>query len=111
MKRHYSVADIAMSALVLGAGALVPLAKSNPIMTVSMESNFVTNSSTATGTPMHSYYAHQISDGHFDWGSLSFSISYPYVSYETSIINWSPVYEPALHSYMSIDFSVDMPRC
>ena len=71
---------------------------------ISMESTFVTKSTTTKGMEMASYYVHQTGMGTFDWGQLSFTYLPPYVSYSTSLFKNDPTFESALYSSMSMTF-------
>lgn len=72
---------------------------------VSMEATFDTNNSSLTGTEMQTHYVHQTGTGEFDWGSLTFTTTAPFISYSTKILTRNPTFERGLFNRMYIRFN------
>lgn len=71
---------------------------------ISMEATFKCNDNSIISTAIESQYVHQVQAGSFDWGSVSFSATPPYISYQTTFYKNDPAYDEGLYNYMNVEF-------
>lgn len=71
---------------------------------VTLESTFISMSSSNIGCAFQAHYVHQTGKGSFDWGKITFTNTAPYIIYNTSFWKNDPSYEEALFNDINVYF-------